>query len=74
MSYNAETAMDRFKSLGQEYGGFISHADVEYMRFAGGNREHAIGNDFGGTLQHPAFITGRKAIAKDGVSPGTPTI
>ena len=46
------------------------HADVEYMRFSGGNREHAIGNDFGGTLQHPAFITGRKAIAKDGVSPG----
>jgi len=31
MSYNAETALDRFKELGQEYGGFISHADVEYI-------------------------------------------
>jgi len=31
MSYNNETAITRFNELGQGYGGFISHADVEYI-------------------------------------------
>jgi len=31
MSYNPDLALDRFRELEQSYGGFISHADVEYI-------------------------------------------
>lgn len=31
MSYCTETAYSRFKELGQTYGGFLSHNDVEYV-------------------------------------------
>jgi hypothetical protein len=31
MSYDNKLARSRFIGLGQEYGGFISHADVEYI-------------------------------------------
>ena len=31
MSYNPELALSRFRDLDQSYGGFISHADVEYI-------------------------------------------
>ena len=45
-------------------------ADVEHVRFAGGAAEHAIADDAGPAIEHPAFVADPQAVAEDAGRPG----
>ena len=44
-------------------------ADVEHVRLAGGAAEHAVADDAGAAVEHPAFVADPQAVAEDARRP-----